>query len=328
MIDKMHENNIDTFLVLNPFNITYLAGFKPSSSSVLLVKEEPILFTSKMDMEAAEMTSNMNVQELKSLDKIKELFKGTVGIEGSMTLETFNRLKSDSSLEFKTVKIVEEMRQIKTNNELKNIIKALRISEKSIKEVEFNSKSENEIAAEIEYKMRLNGSSKEAFETIVASGQRSSLPHAEVTDETIKKPVVIDWGAKYNNYCSDITRTIIETEKHQEIFDIVLEAQKCAIKEIKPGIKASYIDKVARDVIEEYGYGESFIHSTGHGVGLEVHEGPSLSKRDTSKLQKGMVITVEPGIYIEGDFGIRIEDMVHITNKGSILNKIGAKINI
>lgn len=328
IIDKMHEENLDTLLVLNPYNITYLADFKPSSSSVLLIKEEPVLFTSKMDMEHANLNSKIEVEEFKSLDNIKELIKGKIGIEGSIKLETLQRFKKASSFDFEITQIIEGMRQIKTSDELKNIIKALRISERSIKETNFEKKSENDIAAEIEYKMRLNGSNKAAFDTIVASGTRSSLPHAEPTLNSIERPIVIDWGAEYNNYCSDTTRTIIETEKHEEIFDIVLEAQKKAIASIKPGVKASYIDKVARDVINEYGYGEAFIHSTGHSVGLEVHENPSLSKRETLKLEKGMIITVEPGIYLKNDFGVRIEDMIHITNKGNVLNKIKKKINI
>lgn len=328
ILDKMHEENLDTLLILNPYNITYLAGFKPSSSSVLLIKEEPVLFTSKMDMENANLNSKIEVEEFKSLDKIKELMKGKIGIEGSIKLETLQRFKKDSSFDFEITQIIEGMRQIKTSEELENIIKALRISERSIKETNFEKKSENDIAAEIEYKMRLNGSNKAAFDTIVASGTRSSLPHAEPTLNSIEMPIVIDWGAEYNNYCSDTTRTIIETEKHEEIFDIVLEAQKKAIASIKPGVKASYIDKVARDVINEYGYSEAFIHSTGHSVGLEVHENPSLSKRETLKLEKGMIITVEPGIYLENDFGVRIEDMIHITNKGNVLNKIKKKINI
>lgn len=328
IIDKMHEENLDTLLVLNPYNITYLAGFKPSSSSVLLIKEEPVLFTSKMDMENANLNSKIEVEEFKSLDNIKELMKGKIGIEGSIKLETFQRFKKDSSFDFEITQIIEGLRQIKTSDELENIINALRITERSIKEINFDKKSENDIAAEIEYEMRLNGSNKAAFDTIVASGTRSSLPHAEPTINSIERPIVIDWGAEYNNYCSDTTRTIIEAEKHEEIFDIVLEAQKRAIAAIKPGVKASYIDKVARDIINEYGYGESFIHSTGHSVGLEVHENPSLSKRETLKLEKGMIITVEPGIYLENDFGVRIEDMIHITNKGNVLNKIKKKINI
>ena len=326
--EKMNKENLDTLLILNPFNITYLANFKPSSPSILIIQDEPVLFTSKMDMENANINSKINVEEFQSLDKIKELMKGNVGIESSMKMETFGRLKKDSQLKFKITRITEELRQIKNSDEVKNIVEALKIAEKSLKCIEFDGKNENEIAAEIEYNMRLNGSNKAAFDTIVASGTRSSLPHAEPILKTLEMPVVIDWGAMYNNYCSDTTRTIIKTEKHEEIFDIVHEAQKKAIDVIKPGIKASYVDKVARDVIEEYGYVKSFIHSTGHGVGLEVHENPSLSYRETLKLQKGMVITIEPGIYLENEFGVRIEDMIHVTNKGNVLNKIKTKINI
>jgi len=328
IVDKMQEEGIDTFLILNPHNITYLAGFKPTSSSVLLIKDEPVLFTSKMDLEDAKLNSKIGAEEFKSLDEIKELMEGRVGIEGSMKIETFEKLKKKSAFDFKITKIVEEMRQIKTNGELKNIIKALRIAEKSLKQDEFNKKSENNVAAEIEYNIRLNGSNNAAFDTIVASGTRSSLPHANPTFKAIEMPVVIDWGAKYSNYCSDTTRTIIETEKQKEIFDIVFEAQKSAVDAIKPGIKASYIDKVARNVIGKYGYFDAFIHSTGHGIGLEVHEAPSLSKRETIKLQKGMVITIEPGIYLENEFGVRIENMIHITNKGNVLNRIKTKISM
>jgi Xaa-Pro dipeptidase len=328
IVDRMQEEGLDTLLILNPHNITYLAGFKPSSSSVLLIKDEPVLFTSKMDLEDANLNSKIGVEEFKSLDEIKELLQGKVGIESSMNLGTLERLRKDSSFDFKITGIVEKMRQIKTGDELKNIIKALRIAEKSLKQTEFNKKNENEVAAEIEYNMRLNGSNRAAFDTIVASGIRSSLPHADPTFKTIEMPVIIDWGAKYNNYCSDTTRTIIETEKQEEIFDIVFEAQKSAVDVIKPWVKASYIDKVARNVIEEYGYGDSFIHSTGHGVGLEVHEAPSLSKHETIKLQKGMVITIEPGIYLKNEFGVRIENMIHITNKGNVLNRTETKISI
>lgn len=329
ILDHMHEENIDSMIILNLHNINYLTGFKPSSSSILILKDEPVLFTNQMDLEDALKNSKIHVEELKSLEKIKKFLNGTVGIESSMTVETLKKLKKDSSFETKITDIVERLRRIKSNAELKNIQKAAQIAENALKNTEFEStKTENEIAAEIEYNMRIGSSKKAAFDTIVASGKRSSLPHADVSHETIKRPIVIDWGAIYNNYCSDTTRTIIETEKHEEIFEIVLEAQKSAIDVIKPGIKASYVDKVARDVIEEYGYGESFIHSTGHGVGLEVHESPSLSKREELKLEKGMVITVEPGIYLKDEFGVRIEDMIHVKNRGHVLNKIKKKISI
>jgi len=325
IIDKMHEEDLNALLVLNPYNLTYLTNFRPSSVAVLLITDNPILFVSKMEIDDANLKSKVEVEEFKSLEKIKDIMKGRIGIESSMKIDTYKKLKKDSSVDLKITNITENMRQVKTNNELKKIIKALRIAENSIKYIDF-LKNENDVAAEIEYFMRLNGASKASFDTIVASGNRSSLPHATPTPQFIETPILIDWGAEYNNYCSDISRTIIENEKQQEIFDIVRESQKKAIKAIKPGIKASYIDKVARDVIGEYGFEDSFIHSTGHGVGLEVHEGPSISKNETSKLQKGMVITIEPGIYIKNEFGIRIENMIHISNKGNVLNKLKTKI--
>ena len=327
--DQMQKESIDTLLILNPNNINYLAGFMPSAVSILVVKDEPVLLTNQMDMEDALLNSKIPVEEFKSMKELKESLKGTVGLESSMNIQTFERLKKDAQFETKITDIVERLRSVKTSEELKNIEKALEISEKAFKSTEFHeSKTENEIAAEIEYNMRLNGARKASFDTIVASGKRSSLPHADVSDNAIERPIVIDWGALYNNYCSDTTRTIIETERHEEIFDIVLEAQKSAVAAVKPGVKACEVDKAARDVITEYGYGESFIHSTGHSVGLEVHESPSLSKRDDTELQKGMVITIEPGIYLKDDFGVRIEDMVHVTNKGRVLNKLPHKINI
>jgi Xaa-Pro aminopeptidase len=329
IIDQMQKENIDTLLILNPNNINYLAGFMPSAASILVVKDDPVLLTNQMDMEDALLNSKIPVEELKPLKELKKSLNGVIGLESSMNIQTFERLKKDAAFETKITGIVEQMRSVKTSEELKNIEKALEIAEKAFKSTEFDdSKTENEIGAEIEYNMRLNGAKKASFDTIVASGKRSSLPHADVSMNKLERPIVIDWGALYNNYCSDTTRTIIETERHEEIFDIVLEAQKSAIAVIKPGVKACEVDKAARDVITEYGYGESFIHSTGHSVGLEVHESPSLSKRDETVIEKGMVLTVEPGIYLKDDFGVRIEDMVYVTNKGHVLNKIDAKINV
>lgn len=325
----MQKENIDTLLILNPNNINYLARFMPSAASILVVKDEPVLLTNQMDMEDALLNSKIPVEELKPLKELKKSLNGVIGLESSMNIQTFERLKKNAAFETKITGIVEQMRSVKTSEELKNIEKALEIAEKAFKSTEFDdSKTENEIGAEIEYNMRLNGAKKASFDTIVASGKRSSLPHADVSMNKLERPIVIDWGALYNNYCSDTTRTIIETERHEEIFDIVLEAQKSAIAVIKPGVKACEVDKAARDVITEYGYGESFIHSTGHSVGLEVHESPSLSKRDETVIEKGMVLTVEPGIYLKDDFGVRIEDMVYVTNKGHVLNKIDAKINV
>ncbi len=327
ILDEIHKEDLDSMIVLDPKNIAYLSGFNPSSFSVLVIKDEPLLLTSKMEFEDAYLNTTIPVEEYKSLSEIKDYITGKVGIERNITLGAYKKLKISSIFEVKITDAVERLRRIKSNQEVQNICKAIDIAESAIKDVDFNSKkTENEIAAQIEYNMRIRGSKKASFDTIVASGKRSSLPHADISNKPLNTPVMIDWGAIYNNYCSDTTRTIIETEKQEEIFEIVLDAQKKAIDVIKPGIKASYVDKVARNVIKEYGYEDNFLHSTGHGVGLEVHESPSLSKSEVIKLEKNMVVTIEPGIYLKNEFGIRIEDMVLIKNNAKVLNKIKKKI--
>ena len=324
VIEAMHDQNIDSMMVLKPENIRYLTGFRPSSSSILILKDEPVLLASKIDREDASKNSIVNLDVYKEFEEVKELLKGKIGIEKSMTVETYKKLIGD--FEVVTTDIVETSRSVKSKWEVENIENALRIAEKSLMELEFSG-TEIELAAKLEYNMKINGSERASFESIMASGVRSSLPHGSPSNNTIESPVLIDWGAVYNNYSSDTTRTIVETEKQEEIFNIVLDAQKTAIKSIKPGVKSSDIDTIARDVITEYGYGDSFIHSTGHGVGLEIHEKPSLSKNEDDALEKGMVVTVEPGIYLEGEFGVRIEDMILITNRGKVLNKINTKLN-
>ena len=319
IIKNMHQKKLDSLIALKPENISYITGFKPSSFSALILKDEPILFTSKLDIEDASEVSDVRVEAFTSMDDIKKKIDGKVGIESSMTVGTYKKLLNDYKTEITDV--IEKARIIKSKEEVENIISALRIAESSIMDVEFSG-TENEVAAKLEYNMMIRGSSKPSFETIVASGTRSSIPHAQVTTKTLESPVVIDWGAVYNNYSSDTTRTIIETEKQEEIFQIVLEAQKHAIKAIKPDVNASYVDKVARDVITEYGYGESYIHSTGHGLGIEVHEEPSLSIKSEDILENGMVVTVEPGIYLEGKFGVRIEDVVLVQNGAKVLSKV------
>lgn len=332
IIDAMQRQGMDSLIILKPENITYLTGHKPSSASILILKDDAVLYASEMEIADALNDSQVPVEELKSFDEVKQNLRGTVGIENSMTVSTYKKLCDD--FETKLTDIVETSRMIKSNDEVKSIENAIEIAERSLLQIDISSasaagnKTENSVAAELEYHMKTEGSIKPAFDTIVASGRRSSLPHATVSSNKIEYPVVIDWGAIYNNYCSDTTRTLVGSEKQEEVFEIVWEAQKAGIKVIKPGIKASYVDKVVRKVIDDYGYADYFIHSTGHGLGLEVHEKPTLSKRDDTKLQEGMVVTVEPGIYIKDEFGIRIEDVVLIKNRAKVLNKIKKRVTL
>ncbi|MBI4813859.1 MAG: aminopeptidase P family protein [Methanobacterium sp.] len=327
IIQKMNQENFNSLIILKPENIAYVTGFKPSSISVLILNEEPLLLSSKLDLEEAHQKSHLPVEEFKSLDKLKKSLKeshpGKMGVEHSMTVGIYQKFCGDFQVEL--TDLIEQFRAIKSTDEVKKIKGAIRIAEDSFENLDF-SVTEDNLAAQLEYNMRSAGSPSPSFETIVASGSRSSLPHATTTSRKVGSPVMIDWGALYQNYASDITRTIIHSEEEEKILSIVLEAQKKAIETIKPGVKASYIDKVARNVIEEYGYGDNFIHSTGHGVGLEVHEKPSLSVRSDEKLRKGMVVTVEPGIYLEGKFGVRIEDMVLIKNRAKVLTTHPRKI--
>jgi len=323
MIQKMYQEDFDALVIVKPENVAYISGFKPSSPSMVLLKDEPILFVSKLDLEEAHEQSHITVDEFKSLDETKKSLEksikgGNLGVENSLTVQTYRKLGDNFQIQLSD--LVERFRMLKSKAEIKKIEGSINIAENALEDVAFSG-TENEVAAQLEYNMRVAGSIRPAFETIIASGSRSSLPHATTSFNNLETPVVMDWGAMYENYASDMSRTIIQSEKEEEIFEIVLEAQEKAIDTIKPGIKASYVDKVARSVIEDYGYGEYFIHSTGHGVGLEVHERPSLSVKEERKLEKGMVITVEPGIYIEGEFGVRIEDMVLIKNRAEVLTK-------
>ena len=183
-------------------------------------------------------------------------------------------------------------------------------------------KSEREIAAFLEYRMKIYGAEKIAFETIAVSGENSSMPHGVPTDKRVENGdfITLDFGAVINGYCSDMTRTVavgFATDEMQQVYNTVLQAQQKVIDIVSTGVLCSEADKAARDIIEAAGYGEYFNHSTGHGVGLEIHETPTLSKKSGSiKLRAGQIVTDEPGIYLPGKFGVRIEDMLLVQKNG------------
>lgn len=185
--------------------------------------------------------------------------------------------------------------------------------------------TEKELADKIDEKMRALGADRNAFETIVGAGENGAEIHHEPEGRVIQEgePVVIDVGCVYKDYCSDMTRTVVfqgePSERFRKIFDIVSEAQTRAIRAVEAGVNAREVDAVARGHIEKKGFGDNFVHSTGHGLGKEVHEEPSISSSSEAVLEKGDVVTVEPGIYIEGEFGVRIEDAVLVTEDGSEL---------
>jgi len=328
-MDKITEANCDMAVISKSENIFYLAGFKPSARAFLVLFDEPVLMVNSMDMAEAENKTSVDLFEFKKLEDVKErigsLSPESVIFEPSISLGTFEKLKG--SFNFIVKDIIGDLRIIKERAEIDNIERALKIAEKSFMKTDVEG-VEVEVAAELEYHMKVNGSKRPAFDTIVASGARSSNPHAEVSFNKIQTPIILDWGATWEGYSSDTTRTLVTQKHEEEILDILLDAQREGVKTAKPGVKASYIDKVVRNIISEYGYGDNFIHSTGHGIGLEVHEPPSLSADEDIKLEKNMIVTIEPGIYIKGKYGIRIEDMILIRKNPKILNRLPSIIKL
>ena len=323
-------------LISSDVNRFYLSEFPSSAGNIIITKDSATLLIDFRYFEKAKKTvKNMDVLLCQSfykditsvltIKKIKNIYIETEHI----TLEALNRMEKglenfcilkDSALSHK----LNALRQIKTPREIEFIKMAQAITDKAFAHI-LNfikvGKTEKEIALELEFFMRKNGSQGVAFDTIAVSGKNSSLPHGVPTDKPLENGdfLTMDFGARFEGYCSDMTRTVAlgqVSETQYEIYDIVLQSQLEALKSIKPNVQCKEIDKIARDIITNKGYGECFGHGLGHSVGIEIHENPAFNTRDETSIKKGMVITVEPGIYLPDKFGVRIEDMVVITDDG------------
>ena len=326
ILNDMEKDNIQAYLLTQFTNVEYISNYKPTSFAFCVIKENPIIYASQMDMEIANRDSSIEVKQYEKFETmIEELKKEGIrnlAIEPSLVYSNYEKFKDDFKIESKNY--VDKQRMIKSSSEIENIKKATQIAQTAFKELDVANRKETEdvLAFDLVRLMIENGASGESFDTILVSGSNTSLPHAIPQSKTLETPILVDWGAKYNGYCSDNTRTIVYNEKEQEILDIVRESHDKAIKAIKPGLKCCEIDKVSRDIIKEYGYGDKFIHSTGHSLGLDIHETPTFNARDDTIIEKGMVITVEPGIYLEGEFGVRLEDTVAIENNAKIIGDL------
>lgn len=332
---KLREEKVDALLVLQPQNRYYLSGFSGSSGYLIITQDEDVLLTDFRYKEQAknEVTGITIVQH--GLDpmgdiytELKRLGVKVLGFEQEYTTYSnyLTYVRSFPDLELKHVKpIVEELRKVKDQHEIAKMEKAIEITGEAFAHILGFLKpgiTEKEVALELEFFMKKRGASGLAFTTIVASGHRSSLPHGIASEKVLEKGdfVKIDFGCIYNHYCSDLTRTVVlgkATDKQKEIYNTVLEAQLKAIDGIKAGISGKDADSLARDVIYSKGYTENFGHGLGHGIGMVVHENPRVSPKAEDLLQTGNVVTVEPGIYIEGYGGVRIEDMLVITDIGN-----------
>lgn len=331
ILDDLKKDNFHAYLLTQFTNVEYISGYRPTSFAFCIIKDNPIIYASQMDMELANNDSSIEVKEYESygvmIDELKREGIKNLAIEPSLPFSSYVKFRDDFKVDSKTY--VDKQRMIKTPEEIEKITKATEIAQKSFLELDIlnNTNTEKEVAFDLVRLMIENGAFKESFDTIVTSGPDSSLPHAIPQNKKLSRPILIDWGAIFEGYCSDNTRTMVYTERQQEIWDIVAEAQDKAIKAIKPGIKCLEVDKVARDIISDYGYGDKFIHSTGHSLGLDIHETPGFSLRDETIIEEGMVITVEPGIYLEGEFGVRLEDTVSISKKANVIGDLPLDIS-
>ena len=331
IIKDMKKDDFQAYLLTQFTNVEYISNYKPTSFAFCIIKDNPIIYASGMDMELANRDSKIEVKEYESYEimirELKEEGIKSLAIEPTLPFSTYSKFKDDFQIEAKTY--IDKQRMIKTPEEIEKITKATEIAQKSFLQLDIlnNECTEKEIAFDLVRYMIENGAFKESFDTIVTSGPNSSLPHAIPQAKRLEQPILIDWGAIYEGYCSDNTRTMVYTEFQQEIWDIVAEAHDKAIKAIRPGMKCCEVDKVARDIIADYGYGDKFIHSTGHSLGLDIHETPGFSLRDETTVEEGMVITVEPGIYLEGEFGVRLEDTIAVSKRGNVIGDLPLNID-
>ena len=328
-------STVDAALVTEDVNRRYFTGMKSSAGTVLVTREKAYLIIDFRYIEKARKTvhdAEVIMQE-KLYEQINGLLKKhgakTVAIESrSMTVSQLKGIRERLNAEIDDTdalsNAIDALRIVKSQDEIDKIIKAQRIAEAAFEDV-LNfirpGVTEREVGLHLDYYMLSHGAEALSFDTIAVSGSNTSLCHGVPTDRPVKSGefVLMDYGATYEGYRSDMTRTVCvgkPTEKMEKVYAIVLDAQLKALAEIKAGVRGADIDKIARDVITEAGYGEAFGHSLGHGVGMNIHETPNASPSSKHIFKENMIVTVEPGIYLPDEFGVRIEDFVIIKENG------------
>jgi Xaa-Pro aminopeptidase len=329
----LSERGLDALLVHQAANRIYLTGFTGSAGIAVITPSEALLlvdfrYTEQAAAEAGEFAViKADRQFIETLSEVvRDRGLRRIGFESESVTVKQHQEYADrlAPAELVPVEGLDRLRWVKDVDELARIERAVAIADAAFAHVRPLLQPggvERDIALELEFFMRRQGAEKEAFETIVASGPRSALPHGRASDRVLQPGdfVTLDFGAVYRGYVSDCTRTVVLGEaspRHQQLYATVLAAQRAALAGIRPGMTGKAADAIARTIITEAGYGEAFGHSLGHGVGLMVHEGPTLSPREDAELAPGMVVTVEPGIYLPGWGGVRIEDLAVVTTDG------------
>ena len=338
--EKLAANNLDAAFLYSKENRRYISGFTGSTGYVIVTADKAYFVTDFRYRDQAQLQCKdleVVIHGSSLINQLKEIIlnaniKNIAIEEGHMTVAFYDNLRSNlENVELLPLKgIMDELRLFKDVDEIENIAKAASIADEAFTHIlDFikPGKTEIEVAVELEYFCKQKGATEMSFDSIVASGVRSSLPHGVFSEKVINNGefLTMDFGCVYNGYCSDMTRTVFvgkADEKQKNIYNTVLEAQQKALEQIKPGMLGKDVDKIARDIITAAGFGENFGHGLGHGVGLAVHEEPRLSPLGERVLEANMVVTDEPGIYIAEYGGVRIEDLVLVTDQGNrVLSK-------
>jgi Xaa-Pro aminopeptidase len=336
LAEQLAPHKVDAILVSFLPNVRYLAGFTGSNGMLLLFASgEAVFFTDpRYRIQAAgEVSCKVKVSAGPLLPDVIALIARRkvrrLGFEKSrLGYEQFELLRSKSPVRCTLeplAGLIEAQRMIKSADEIELIARSVDLNSKAyeaaMRAIRPAKMSEMDLAAEIDYRMRKLGAERPAFETIVASGARTALPHAQPTRSLLHKNelLLIDMGSTLDGYSSDMTRMGFigrPTPRIKRIYDAVLEAQLAAIAAVRPGVTAASVDRAARQTLKAAKLDKAFVHSTGHGLGLEIHEPPRVGKKDKTRLEAGMAITIEPGVYLEGFGGVRIEDTVIVTETG------------
>lgn len=327
--ELLEEKGLDGILLYKPENRRYASGFTGTTGYVLITDIDAKFITDFRYIEQAEAEcGGFEIIEISSnktiIDVLNEEDLCKLGVEEDhmtygQSIEFIGKLEGTNIFPLEGAML--QLRSVKTGEEIENIEKAAAIADEAFSYILSFIKpglTELEVALELEFFMKRQGASDLSFQSIVASGARSSLPHGVASDKVIEigDLITLDFGCIYKGYCSDMTRTLVlgkANEKQKQIYNLVLKAQEISLKAVQAGITGIDLDTIARDIIRDNGYGQYFGHGLGHGVGLEVHELPNINARGKEPIEPGMVLTIEPGIYIPNFGGVRIEDLVLVT---------------
>lgn len=334
LASRLVEQDLDALVVSFGPNVRYLTGYTGSNGLVVLMPNSAVFFTDpRYRIQAAqEVDCSLRVVSgvllLSVAQYLRRIKSKRVGFEKSrMTVEAHQTLKDAlpmrSSLE-PVVGWIERQRAVKSSREISAIRRSVELNSRAFEQAAKHVRTgmrETELAAELDYRMRRQGAEGPAFETIVATGARTALPHARPTSARLVRGalLLVDMGAMLDGYASDMTRMLFLGKPGARVkraYKAVLEAQLAAADAVRAGVPAKAVDRAARRVLASHGLANAFVHSTGHGLGLEIHEPPRIGKKEKTPLETGMAITIEPGVYVEGFGGIRIEDTVAVTDNG------------